>query len=185
MTTVTGVGYGDIVPTTNVQRLYAAATMLLGFSFFGYVVGVVARVIGRRDPATERFQAGVEALAHATRSGALPKELEDRVYEYHWYVWRNHLDAHEAAWLGALPEPLRAQVSYHLKKDLLDRLGIFRQAGEDFLLDMVLHLHSLVLTPGDVLFEVGDEGDEMYLIARGTVEVKDETRTRAQRAGGG
>ena len=172
VTTVTGVGYGDIVPTSNGQRAYAALTMLLGFSFFGYVVGVVARVIGRTDPATERFQVGVEALAHATRSGALPKDLEDRVYDYHWYVWKHRLEVHETDWLQALPEPLRAQVSYHLRKDLLDRLGIFSEAGEDFMLDMVLHLKSLVLTPGDVLFDAGDEGEEMYFIAGGSVEVR-------------
>ena len=171
VTTVTGVGYGDIVPTTDPQRIYALLTMLVGFTFFGYVVGVMARVIGRQDPGTERFRVGVESLAHATRLGVLPKDLQDRVYDYHWYVWRNRLGYDEESFLSGLPKTLRGRVSYHLKKGLLARVDLFKEVGEAFLKDIALYLEPAFFTPGDLVFEVGDHGEEMFFIAAGSVEV--------------
>ncbi|MGI9627039.1 MAG: cyclic nucleotide-binding domain-containing protein [Longimicrobiales bacterium] len=171
VTTVTSVGYGDITPTSDAQRVYAMLTMLVGLTFFGYVVGVIARVLGRRDPATERFLSGVESLSHASRLGSLPKGLRDRVYDYHLYVWQQQLGHDEEGFLAGLPVTLRGEVSYHLKKDLLGRVALFSETGDDFLKDIAQYLRPQVVTPGDFVFEVGDDGRDMFFIAQGSVEV--------------
>ena len=171
VTTVTSVGYGDVVPTTDVQRVYAMLAMIIGLSFFGYVVGVIARVLRSSDPGTQRFLEGVENLAHASRLGRLPESVQKRVYDYHWYVWQQQLGHDEEDFLSGLPATLRGEVSYHLKKDLLDKVSFFHETGEHFLKDIAQYLKPAVFTPGDIVFEAGDEGRTMYFIAGGCVEV--------------
>jgi len=39
---MTTVGYGDILPTTDVERIYASFIMILGATVFGYIVGSVS-----------------------------------------------------------------------------------------------------------------------------------------------
>jgi len=39
ITTLATVGYGDIVPKTNLQTVYAMVVMLLGVGVYGYVIG--------------------------------------------------------------------------------------------------------------------------------------------------
>ena len=41
-TTITTVGYGDIVPVTDMERVYAMSIMILGSTVFGYIAGTVA-----------------------------------------------------------------------------------------------------------------------------------------------
>ncbi len=171
MSTITTVGYGDVVPANITQKLYAIGTMALGVGFFGYVVGFVAGLWTRRDPARLRFQENIEKLATATKYARLPRSLQRRIYDYHYHVWKQRLGYDEFDFLSALPKNLRAEVSLHLKRDLLAEGDLFRGADPDFVKEIALHLRPLVLTPGDVVFEEGDEGRDMYFIARGQLEV--------------
>src|SRR5262249_15017745 len=51
ITTLATVGYGDIVPKTNAQTIYAMVCMLLGVGIYGYVVGNVANLLANLDRA--------------------------------------------------------------------------------------------------------------------------------------
>ena len=171
VTTLTTVGYGDVVPATTPERLYAVGTMVVGLAFFGYLVGLIASVWARRDPARARFTANVEQLGQAVKYGDLPRELQERIYDYHYYLWKERLGYDESEFLAGLPPGLRAEAALHLKADLVERCDLFRGADPEFVKDIALHLRPHVLTPGDVLFRAGSEGREMYFIARGEVEV--------------
>lgn len=171
VTTITSVGYGDITPTTTEQKLFAAATMLVGLSFLGYIIGVIAGVLSKRDPATIRFTNAVEELSQAARYWKLPKALERRIYDYHFYVWQQRLGYNEADFLKTLPRSLKAEVSLVVKREVLDRVEIFREAGSDFLKDAALRLRAEVYGPGERVVEAGEPGDHMYFVLRGEVEV--------------
>merc|ERR1719174_1999708 len=49
MTTLTTVGYGDIVPLTTVERAYTTCAMVVGGGFYGYVVGAITSVVSNSD----------------------------------------------------------------------------------------------------------------------------------------
>ena len=43
--TFTTIGYGDIVPFTNIERIFDIVAMLIGALVFGYIIGAVGNVI--------------------------------------------------------------------------------------------------------------------------------------------
>jgi voltage-gated potassium channel Kch len=43
--TFTTIGYGDIVPFTNVERIFDIVAMLIGALVFGYIIGAVGNVV--------------------------------------------------------------------------------------------------------------------------------------------
>merc|ERR1719181_841784 len=53
-TTMTTVGYGDILPTTDTERLFATFIMFVGATVFGYIVGVVREVASNSNGAAAR-----------------------------------------------------------------------------------------------------------------------------------
>lgn len=171
VTTLTTVGYGDITPRTDAEKLYAVGTMVAGLAFFGYLVGLLASIWGKRDPARARFEAQIDRLAVAVRYGYIPRSLERRLYDYHYYMWQHRLGYDESEFLSELPRNLRAEVSLHLKRDLLERCELFTGTDVDFMKELAIHLRPMVLTPGDTVFREGDEGREMYFVARGELDV--------------
>jgi len=59
-TTMTTVGYGDITPTTARERLFTVATMMVGASLFGYIVGHVTTLVGNSQASAKQLNARTE-----------------------------------------------------------------------------------------------------------------------------
>jgi voltage-gated potassium channel len=185
VTTVTSVGYGDVTPETFAQKLFAIGTMILGLAFLGYLVGVIASALSKRDPATARFLDHVEQLGQATRYWNLPRDIEQSIYDYHYYVWKTRFGYDEGDFLKALPKGLKGEVSLHLKREVIERVDLFREADPEFLRDAALRLHPEVLTPGQRVVETGEHGEEMYFVVRGELDVLGPDGQRLARLAGG
>ena len=185
ITTLATVGYGDIVPQTAGQKLYAIGTMILGLAFFGTLIGILATSWARRDPARLRFRGSVERLATAAKYAHLPRSLQRRIYDYHTYVWKQRLGYDEREFLEDLPRDLRAEALLHLRRNLVVSSPLFRDTDPAFLKEIAEHLRPTVLTPGDVVTRAGEPGDEMFFVVRGHVEVRAPDGSMLKRLGPG
>lgn len=171
VTTLTTVGYGDIVPNTPVQKVYAIGVMLLGIGVYGYIIGNIATLLANRDPVKNRYLEHREKLAAFLRYRHLPDDLQRRVREYYTYLWEERLLFDEPQILEGLPPALREDISMHLRRGLLERVPLFRGADPGFVREVALHLHRVVYTPGDLIIRSGDQGNDMFFIDRGRVQI--------------
>ena len=76
VSTVTTVGYGDVVPQQPFGRIVAGALMVLGFAFLSLVTGTVASALVNRYRADKESDPVVDAIDRLERRIA---ELEKRV----------------------------------------------------------------------------------------------------------
>jgi voltage-gated potassium channel len=76
VSTVTTVGYGDVVPHQPFGRLVAGALMVLGFAFLSLVTGTIASALVSRFTADQQSTLMVDAIDRLERRIA---ELEKRV----------------------------------------------------------------------------------------------------------
>jgi voltage-gated potassium channel len=74
--TVTTVGYGDVVPKQPFGRLVAAILMVLGFAFLSLVTGTIASALVSRNKVDKESNPVVDAIDRLERRIA---ELEQRV----------------------------------------------------------------------------------------------------------
>lgn len=171
VSTVTSVGYGDIVPVGTGQMLYAIVCMIAGLLFFGYLVGNIAGSLFRKDPAHDHYVANLERLSVVTRYYDLPKSLQQKILDFFTYSWSKNQSHFEADFLNSLPEGLRGEVALHLKQDIIEKSPLFQNAGDDFLMAIAHHLQPRLVAPGDAVCLAGEIGMEMYFVVRGELEV--------------
>ena len=169
--TLSTVGYGDVTPEGTAEKLYAIGTMVAGIAVIGYVIGQIASLLSRKAPARVLFEENIDRLAQAVRHGHLPPDVQERIHDYYSYMWRQRLGYDETDFLASLPHSLREEVSRHLKKDVLEKIDLFRGAEEDFVSFMALRLQPQILTPGDFVFRQGEPGQRMYFVVRGELDV--------------
>jgi voltage-gated potassium channel len=68
VSTVTTVGYGDVVPVEPVGRAVAAGLMIIGFASLSLLAGIIASaLIARRGAAQQESRATLEALERFDR----------------------------------------------------------------------------------------------------------------------
>lgn len=171
VTTITTVGYGDVTPETNMQRLYAIGAMISGLVFYGYLIGNIAGILFKRDPAQEMYINNLERLHTTAKHYQVPPELERKIYEHFTYMWKNRRGYFESDLLESLPGSLKAEVSRHMKKDILQKIPFFNRADNVFLDEISLLLKPRLAEPGDYLFREGEVGKEMFFVLHGQLEV--------------
>lgn len=108
--TMTTVGYGDIVGTRDDERLYACVAMMVGATVFGYVVGSVATVSKKFNVGGNRRREAMQDVRSFLRSQKLPRKLRDDVEEF-FQIHQAHCSVFdEQQILEDLPRNLRAEV---------------------------------------------------------------------------
>ena len=171
VSTLTTVGYGDVLPQTPLQKLYAIGVMLLGVGVYATLIGNVASLVSRADPLRAAHAQQRERRDAFMRYRALPVPLRRRVQAYHDYLWDRGLAGSEAEVLGDLPPGLRDEVALALRRDLVRGVPLFEGASDAFRRDVTLQMRPIAALAGDTLVRAGESGREMYVLSRGAAEV--------------
>ena len=86
LTTMSTIGYGDIVAVTNSERLVSIAIMLVGSVIFGVVVGGMTNMVAQLDSLNVRAQERLDIVKAMLRDRKIPKELIRRTKSYSYTV---------------------------------------------------------------------------------------------------
>ena len=73
------VGYGDITPTNDLERLYTLATLLIGALVFSYLLSSVGSLIATLDSRYTMVEEKLDQLQEVILHEGLPAELASRV----------------------------------------------------------------------------------------------------------
>jgi hypothetical protein len=178
--TFTTVGYGDITPSNNIQHIYSILVMMFGVGVYGYLIGNVANILSKRDPAKAQYFKNIESLKAFSNFRNIPLGLQRKIRDYYIYIWKKRLGYDETAFISKLPTGLQNEVSLFLKREILEKIPLFKGIDDRFLREMSLHLRPLIFIPGDYVFKEGDKGNEMFFVIRGKLEVISESETKTK-----
>merc|ERR1740117_201555 len=101
---MTTVGYGEISPTNNPERLYAIFVMIFGATVFGYIIGSIAELSARTgagDPTTNSL---LVLRDYFDEQGVCQRAQSSvkRHYTF-WYQEMTPSGTHESLLLSRLP----------------------------------------------------------------------------------
>ena len=171
VTTLATVGYGDILPITIPQTIYATVVMILGVAIYGYVISSVTSLLSNIDVARNTYIKTIDKVNAFSAYNDIPPNLRERIRNYHEYLFESRMGYSEGDVLSELPDSIKSDVAMYLHRELLAKVPLFRDASENVMREIVLELRALVIPPRDFVFRAGDEGEEMYFIRKGSVEV--------------
>lgn len=174
VTTLTTIGYGDIIPHSDLEMKYAIGVMLIGFLMMGYLIGNIAGLLNKPDPLRAQYANALEEVSAFAQYHRLPGILKHRIIDYFGYMWQQRAAFTDASILNTLPAGIRTEISLHLKRDVIHRVPFFREADDHFIREIANEMRPIVVTPGEFVFHSGDPAHSMYFISRGDLEVIDE-----------
>ncbi len=146
ITTVTTVGYGDVVPVTNLGKTVGGIVMLMGYGLIALPVGIIA--------------------------SAFAREIHSRDFVVTWSMVARvplfeDLKATEIAEVAKLLQSLRVR-----KGGTVARVPLFEDLKATEIAEVAKLLQSLRVRKGGTIAEQGDVADKMYFIADGEVEIR-------------
>ncbi|OMJ88998.1 hypothetical protein SteCoe_8913 [Stentor coeruleus] len=174
--TLTTVGYGDIKPTNNTEKLFAMAMMVFGVFLYAFTVSGIA-TIGINDEAIETLtKSKLIGLKEISLQFEFPDELIDKVKKIirkkSKQITYPNYNLIENVY--NLPPNLRKSVLEHLHKNIIDGLHFFENKPQSFISTLAIKLNLNIYNLNDVIYEEYELADEVYFLKFGFVKLSTE-----------
>lgn len=171
VTTLTTVGYGDITPDTNIQRLFTMGVMLVGVGVYGVIIGNVSRLMMLADKYTEERKEKMANLHSYMKYYNIPASLQRQVFSFYNHLIKKNISEQDIQIIKDLPHALQNELNIYTKIKLIREVHIFKQCSTPCLKMIAERLEQTFHSPNEYIIKKGDAGDEMFIIGHGEVQV--------------
>ncbi|GMH59532.1 hypothetical protein TrST_g11508 [Triparma strigata] len=177
--TLTTVGYGDISARTPQEQIYSMLMMLLGVSWYAYIVSSMSTIMAsfdRQNKAIKEKTQQVNAFIHDAKLPAQTAKQIRRFYEFaltanknKGLMTSNQYDADSI--LDELSSNLRAEILLFVERVLIEKIPFFKGKIPQFVADCITMFQPMVFQEGDFIIKEGSAADEMYFLTKGRCAV--------------
>ena len=130
--TMTTVGYGDVVPHNDAERMFEIYMMILSCAFYGFILGSMASLVASLDAHSKQYHEQMDKILAYMKLRNFPKPLARRVRNYYKHYYERKTALNERHILDELSSSLRADVSKFLIDTLFVHVTIFYNISMDF-----------------------------------------------------
>ena len=175
LATITTVGYGDIVPESNMEHVWACTVMVVGNILSVFILGTLAAGLSDLAEEHSKCSSKLEKVSQHLINCNAPKILRERVLAYYTTQWEVYgsWDQNKAV-TDDLPEELKAEISKCRHRNMLRRtpLLLFSEQVDhgNMLSSISKSFKSSLLIPGQAVYSYGDYGTSTVFIRRGLVQ---------------
>ena len=166
--TLTTVGYGDISARTPLEQGYSMLMMLLGVSWYAYVVSSMSLIMSSFDAHNKAVRDKMIGVNEFTRAARLPPSLSKKVRSFFEFKLANsqraflitkQYDADEL--LDELSSGLRSDLLLFMERDLVQKIPFFKNKVPQFVADAITMFQPMVFQEDDFIVKEGTQADEM------------------------
>jgi len=177
LTTLTTVGYGDIVAKNDAERLYALCCMVIGAILFGYLMSTVADLLRSYDMNKVMMQRGIDEVRDFLRYHKFSPEMTGRVKRYFEFYHSQRSSIDEEHIIQRMAPALQRDVQSHLLKSTVRAIPLFSDSRSYMTLDLQLMVHSalkpLLRETKEIILTKNDPEaarQQIFFLRRGAVE---------------
>ena len=144
---MTTVGYGDITPKNENEYIFAACTMIIGATVFGYVVGNVAQMMDSLNVGLKRKKDYLRKVKNYMRERKVSKMLQRGITTYFENILEERTAFNEKKILEDLSQDLRTDVLLHVHSNTIPFVAIFKGQTKSFIGTMLTLLRLTCCSP--------------------------------------
>ncbi|KAJ0412771.1 hypothetical protein ATCC90586_002401 [Pythium insidiosum] len=172
VSTLAGVGYGDVHATNTEERLFAMATQIVGACGFGIIIGNITKILENWNREAMSRVRKLSIVQEFVTKKSMPKQLKQNLLRYfrHYIARTSAFDEREL--LCEFSLSLRGEILGEAYRNTFFQIPAFQQLSPQFVMDMAMYIKPLIAVKGDILARERSVGTEMFILNHGVVEVK-------------
>jgi len=174
ITTMMTVGYGDIVPSSTNERIFATFMMILGGGVFGYIINSIAMIVQSIEGEKSKAKKKLFMITRFMQRKGLTKEVQGRVRKYLELQLDNEdgVQKDEAELLGLLSENLKEEVFQQINGKFLNETPSFHGSfSTKFLHSLSIHLKENTFSPEETIYSPDETDFSIYFVSKGFVGI--------------
>ncbi|XP_062326124.1 potassium voltage-gated channel subfamily H member 5 [Osmerus eperlanus] len=171
MTSLTTIGFGNIAPTTDGEKIFSVAMMMVGSLLYATIFGNVTTIFQQMYANTNRYHEMLNNVRDFLKLYQVPKGLSERVMDYIVSTWSMSKGIDTEKVLSICPKDMRADICVHLNRKVFNEHPAFRLASDGCLRSLAGEFHTVHCAPGDLIFHSGESVDTLCFVVSGSLEV--------------
>ncbi|XP_062256370.1 potassium voltage-gated channel subfamily H member 1a isoform X1 [Platichthys flesus] len=171
MTSLTSIGFGNIAPTTDGEKIFAVAMMMIGSLLYATIFGNVTTIFQQMYANTNRYHEMINSVRDFLKLYQVPKGLSERVMDYIASTWSMSRGIDTEKVLQICPKDMRADICVHLNRKVFKEHPAFRLASDGCLRALAMEFQTIHCAPGDLIYHGGESVDSLCFVVSGSLEV--------------
>ncbi|XP_047433479.1 potassium voltage-gated channel subfamily H member 1b isoform X2 [Mugil cephalus] len=171
MTSLTSIGFGNIAPNTNGEKIFAVAMMMIGSLLYATIFGNVTTIFQQMYANTNRYHEMLNSVRDFLKLYQVPKGLSERVMDYIVSTWSMSRGIDTDKVLQICPKDMRADICVHLNRKVFKEHPAFRLASDGCLRALAMEFQTIHCAPGDLIYHAGESVDSLCFVVSGSLEV--------------
>jgi hyperpolarization activated cyclic nucleotide-gated potassium channel 2 len=171
MVTMAGVGYGDVVPITKNERVYAMMVIIFTSGIFAYTVNSIGTIVSEYSSSAASYREKMMYVNKYMIEKEMPYDLRMKIRRYLDYVFesKKEIKIDENDVNAMLNENLNDKLQMYLKGQILKKIHFIQDFGIDFMTELTSHFKKVTFVSDDFLFMEKDKAECIYFIIQGKV----------------
>lgn len=160
LTTFVSVGYGDIHPFTQRERIFGIIFMFLGVLFYSFLISLISSLVVRDESKRAVFLEKKKVLDEINSETKLGEELYSRINNSLAHSTQSS-NNDKLMLVENLPSNLKDNILYAIHNRMINALNYFNKVSKNFILFtcsyLKIHLYDRnykILSPGQKIFEM-------------------------------
>ena len=170
LTTLTTVGYGDITPQNDAERLYTSVALLIGALVFGYILTDIGSLVQSMDRKSVLIEEAMDSVKEYVMYRRLPRSLAVRIRHFYDHLHQNTCPFNEKEILANLSPELQQETVAYMLADTILRVPIIADLDQDFHRVIFDKLVPNTYSAKQIIFRKGDPSQEIMFLLEGTVD---------------
>ncbi|XDV50646.1 hypothetical protein PO909_019664 [Leuciscus waleckii] len=171
MTSLTTIGFGNIAPATDGEKIFSVAMMMVGSLLYATIFGNVTTIFQQMYANTNRYHEMLNNVRDFLKLYQVPKGLSERVMDYIVSTWSMSKGIDTEKVLSICPKDMRADICVHLNRNVFNEHPAFRLASDGCLRSLAVEFQMIHSAPGDLIFHAGESVDLLCFVVSGSLEV--------------
>ncbi|XP_022788288.1 potassium voltage-gated channel subfamily H member 6-like [Stylophora pistillata] len=171
LTSLTSIGFGNVAPHTDNEKIFSVITMLIGALFYATIFGNLTAIIQRLYSRSARYHRDTRVIKEFITLYNIPEPLQGTLREYFTMEQTAAKGDDIESIMHRFPESLQADIRVHLNRQVLDHFEIFRGASEGSRRALATAFRVEMFPQHHFLLKEGDQVTKLYFIVSGSVEV--------------
>jgi len=169
LTTMTSVGYGDIITHNNAERIFTVCLQFIGAIIFAMVIAQITAVVSTMDTNARKTAEQLDAVTSFVEMRQFPEALGRRIRRHfrHFYSLKSAID--EAKIFSELSTTLRREVSAYLVSELMGEESFFSTMPPSLWPRILPLLRPTRFEMTELVAMQGEECSELYVVLSGQI----------------
>ncbi len=168
ITTVTTVGYGDLLCITPIEKLFGLFMEIVGIFAYSFALTSISNYVKVLSDKNEEYHQKCEILEDIRVT--YPDLSDDLYNRIHCFLKNNlfHNKKDKKIIINSLPAALKNNLVYHMYDNIIKNFIFFKNFNNaDFIVRVILSFKPILAIKNDILIKDGDFVDDMIFIKFG------------------